>query len=173
VRTTAIGLLFVAEIVFFLTSGLLTAVAQPVSGSGTGARAGRTGRTGTNTKAEEELEGIRAAQRRVPCDQVTSRLDRDINVREGQTVDMSVLAKKLGTSVVWVERCMLAYGRRARRPGAESSESKEQLLESLEQGEPEERGPEDIREAGASSRREKPEQLDQQNRAERGGAPPR
>lgn len=172
VRATAIGLLFVAEIVFFLTSGVLAAVGQPVNGSGTDAGAGRPGRTDTDIKAEEKLEASRAAQRRVPCDQVTSRVDHDTNARGGHTVDMSMVAKELGTSVVWVERCMLTYGRRPRRPSGKTAESREQLLESLEENEPEEGGPEDIEEAGAPNRGERPEQpttlkqIIQRNRAE-------
>jgi len=159
VRTTAIGLLFVAEIAFFLTSGLLTAVGQPVNGSGTDAGAGQPRRTDADTKAEEKLEGSLAAQRRAPCDEVTSQVDRDTNARGGHTVDMSVVAKELGTSVVWVERCMLAYGRQPRRPSGKSAESREQLLESLEENEPEEENaPEDIEEAGAPNRGERPEQ---------------
>ena len=178
VRTIAIGLLFVAEIVFLLTSGPLTAIGQPVNGLGTDAGAGRPGRARTDTKAKKGVESSRVARGRVPCDQVTSRLDRDTNARNGRTPDMSVVAEELGTSVVWVERCMLAYGRRPKRPGTESDEARQHLLESWEADEPEESGPEDIEEAGAPYRREQPErpttlnQLKEQDRAKSSAGPP-
>jgi hypothetical protein len=70
---------------------------------------------------------------------------------------MSMLAKRMHTTVVWVERCMLASGRRPLRPGMESAETREEGLEAFEDAEPEEIAPEDIQEPGARGYKEHPE----------------
>ena len=163
---------------FFLTSGVPAAVAQVVSGSRTPAGGGQPGRSDTNIEARKEFESSGAAQRRLPCDQVISRVDHDADVQRGHAADMSVVAKELGTSVTWVERCMLAYGRRAKRPGVESAETTERRLENFEEDEPEEVGPEDVEEERAASRRKPPErsttlkQIIQRRKAERHEEPP-
>jgi hypothetical protein len=108
-------------------------------------------------EARKEFESSGAAQRRLPCDQVISRVDHDADVQRGHAADVSRVAKELGTSVTWVERCMLAYGRRAKRPGVESAETTEQRLENFEEDEPEEVGPEDVEEERAPSRRKRAE----------------
>jgi hypothetical protein len=129
---------------------MFTAVAQPAEGFGgppdTAERASRS--TEARLGASEDLRSRGAPERRVPCDRVISQID-----REGHGVDESLIARSLGTSVAWVERCMLAYGRRPRGQGGESAESKENLMESWEQNEPEERGAEEIEEPGALSER--------------------
>ncbi len=78
-------------------------------------------------------------------------------------MDISEVAKKLGTSVAWVEQCMRTYGRRPRRPGLESSEGRESKLEAMESYEPEESlEPEDRGEKGLPRTRSKPPQLKRQ-----------
>ena len=52
---------------------------------------------------------------------------------------------------------MRAYGRRPKRPGHESAESREAELESFEDEEPEETGPEDTEEEGAPDPKLHPE----------------
>jgi hypothetical protein len=174
----AIGFLFVTGVMFLLTSAVPTAVAQPVSGSGTPARAGHPGRRGTNIEARKEFESSGAAQRRVPCDQVISRVDHDTDVQRGHAADMSMVAKGLGTSITWVQRCMLAYGRRPKRSGVESAETTEQRLEKFEEEEPEEGGSEDVEEENAGNGNERPErpttlkQIIRRRKAERREEPP-
>jgi len=90
----------------------------------------------------------------VPCDVIIARVNRNAGKERGRAPDMSELAKQLGTSTVWVEHCMITYGRRSKRPGLESAEGREERLESLEEDEPEETGLEDVEEPGA---REEPE----------------
>ena len=100
-----------------------------------------------------------AAAVRVDCAEVISHINREIRLGGGRYPDMSRLAKELGTSTIWVEHCMRAYGRRLRRPGWESAESREKALELLEEEEPEESGPEDVEEPGAREREERPEKF--------------
>jgi hypothetical protein len=159
VRTAGTGLLWLPGVIFLLTSGVLSAVAQPVNGPERPPETARPERRGTgpDIQAKKEFESSGAALRHVPCNQVISWVDRDSEFRRGEAPDMSVVAKELDTSVVWVERCMLTYGRRPKRQAVESAESREQRLESLEEDEPEERGPEDIEEEGAPERRENTE----------------
>jgi hypothetical protein len=57
--------------------------------------------------------------------------------------DISEIAKRLGTTKIWVERCMRMYGRRPERPHRESAETREAELERMEAEEPEEFFPED------------------------------
>lgn len=94
---------------------------------------------------------------RVPCTQVMSKVHQHVRLTRGHAADISEIAKQLGTSVPWVERCMLAYGRRAERPGQETAEAREERLESFEEDEPEEAGLEDIQEPGAREREEHPQ----------------
>ena len=152
VRGTGCGLAFVAGAMLVMTSGIFTALAQPVKNLGappeTVQRAGRS--TEAKLEAKEKLKSSGAAERRVPCDQVISQVDREGYAHR----DVSVVARSLDTSVVWVERCMLAYGRQPRRPRGESAESKEKRLQRLEEDEPEERGREEIEEPGAPYGRE-------------------
>lgn len=99
----------------------------------------------------------RTEARRVACDQVISAVNREVRLRRGEAADISQLAKRLGTSIPWVERCMLMYGRRPQRPGLEAAESKESEIEAFEEEEPEESFPEDKEEPGAHEEPEHPE----------------
>ena len=67
--------------------------------------------------------------------------------------DLSVVARKLGTQVLWVEHCMRSYGRNPRRPGRENAEGREEFFERLEEEELEEKASEDL-EAGEDVPRE-------------------
>ena len=91
------------------------------------------------------------------CDAVMSEANRELRTAKEIHVDLSKVAKKLGTSVAWTEHCMRAYGRRAKRPGLESAESREEELENLEEDEPEEAMPEDKEEEGAPDLKVQPE----------------
>jgi len=93
---------------------------------------------------------------RVPCSTVLSRVTHSVGQEKGRPVDMSQLAKRLGTTVTWVEHCMRVYGRRPKRPGFESAEEREAALEALEEDEPEETSSEDVQEPGARERAEHP-----------------
>jgi hypothetical protein len=53
----------------------------------------------------------------------------------GERVDLSSIAKRLRTRVVWVEHCLRTYGRRAYRPGSENAEGREDMLERMEEEE--------------------------------------
>lgn len=93
----------------------------------------------------------------VACSSVIAQINHGVTAEHGRAADMSHIAKTLGTSPAWVEHCMLAYGRRPKRPGLESAEGREERLESLEENEPEETAPEDKEEEGAPERPEHPE----------------
>ncbi len=86
---------------------------------------------------------------RVPCDAVISEVHKETRTVKQANVDISKVARSLGTTVAWTEHCMRAYGRRPKRPGLESAESREAELESFEDEEPEEVMPEDTEEEGA------------------------
>ncbi len=89
---------------------------------------------------------------RVPCDRVISRVNREVRIIHGESVDISHVAKQLGTSIAWVEHCMRMFGRRPKRPGHEAAESLEAEIESFEEEEPEEAFAEDVEEPGARER---------------------
>jgi hypothetical protein len=97
------------------------------------------------------------SMQRISCERVISKIDQQVRRTNGQPADMSQVARQLGTHVIWVEHCMLAYGRRPKRPGYESAEARDERLEALEADEPEESGPEDVEEPGARERPEHPE----------------
>lgn len=86
---------------------------------------------------------------RVACDAVISEVHKETGTIKQAHVDLSKVAKALGTSIAWTEQCMRAYGRRPKRPGLESSESREAEIEAFEEDEPEEAMPEDKEEEGA------------------------
>jgi len=95
----------------------------------------------------------------VACAEVISEVNRSIRVNGGVSPELSRVARDVGASPAWVEHCMRVYGRRARRPGLESTEGRESRLERFESDEPEETAPEDVEEAGDDvepRRREKP-----------------
>lgn len=89
---------------------------------------------------------------RVPCVQIVREATSYTSRTRGGVVDVSELAKRMGTSVTWVEHCLRSYGRRPKRPSFESHEGREAELEALEQDEPEETFAEDQEEPGARER---------------------
>jgi hypothetical protein len=93
----------------------------------------------------------------VSCVQVMRSVNRHVSRERGRSADLSDVAKSLGTSPSWVEHCLRAYGRRPKRPGLESAEGREGLLEDYEESEFEESGPEDVEEPGARERPVHPE----------------
>jgi len=100
----------------------------------------------------------RARAGHVGCPEVLSEANRQSRELHGRPADISEIAKKLNTSVIWVEHCLQVFGRRARRPGLESQEGRETRLEAFEEeDEPEESPPEDIEEPGEREREERPE----------------
>ena len=115
-------------------------------------RAQEVGRRGPAVREQQEGMKARSVGRRVGCDEVVSRVDREKRAGHGRAADMSSLAQRLGTTVFWVEHCMLTYGRRPKRPGVESAEIREERMESLEENEPEETAAEDVPEPGAAER---------------------
>jgi hypothetical protein len=89
---------------------------------------------------------------RIPCMDVISEVNRDIGM--GRSPDASRIAKTLKTSPVWVEHCMVTYGRRLRRAKRDENEAeREEQLEKFEEEEPEEIAPE---EKGEEEPREQP-----------------
>lgn len=103
------------------------------------------------------ISAPRIEARRVSCDAVISEVHRETATISQPNVDISKVARRLGTTVAWTEHCMRTYGRRPKRPGHESAESREAELESFEDDEPEEPQPEDTEEAGAPDLRIHPQ----------------
>jgi hypothetical protein len=104
-------------------------------------------------EAEEESPGHAV---RVGCERVISEIDHQV-LEVGDAPDLSVIAKRLRTTLTWVDRCVQSYGRRAKHPGRESADSREYHLNQLESDEFEEKAPEDKEEPGARERKEHPE----------------
>jgi hypothetical protein len=102
-------------------------------------------------EVRKQLESSGALQRRIPCEQVVSQADHDTAARRGRAVDVGVVARQLGASATWVERCLRVYGRRAKRSDLESAEIRERRLESFEENEPEAIAPEEVEEEGAAA----------------------
>ena len=94
---------------------------------------------------------------RASCDAVISEVHKETQSIKQANVDISKVARKLGTTIAWTEHCMRAYGRRPKRPGLESAESREAELESFEDEEPEETLAEDTEEEGAPDLKIHPE----------------
>jgi hypothetical protein len=94
---------------------------------------------------------------RVGCDTVISEVHKETRTIKQANVDLSKVARNLGTTIAWTEHCMRVYGRRPKRPGLESAESREAELESFEDEEPEETMPEDTEEEGAPDLKIHPE----------------
>jgi hypothetical protein len=105
----------------------------------------------------ETFLATRAQAGQVPCTEILKAINRHVSRGQGRPVDLSELAEDMGTSVPWVEHCMRVYGRRSRRPGLESAEGREGLLEDYEENEPEEWAREDIEEPGARERPVRPQ----------------
>jgi hypothetical protein len=81
-----------------------------------------------------------------------SAVHREITRSKGHSADLTHVAKHFGTSIIWVERCMQAYGKRVDRPGTESSDGREQRLSNFEDEEATEKFPEDVEEPGGRER---------------------
>jgi hypothetical protein len=101
---------------------------------------------------EKEVESSGAALRRIPCEQVIAHIDRDPKPKHA--TDEVLIATQMHTSVLWVDRCMEAYGRRMKQEVHKSAEAREHGLESLEEDEPEEVGSEELGEMDTQDRRE-------------------
>jgi hypothetical protein len=86
-----------------------------------------------------------------------TRASRMVRAAGQSHVDISRIARKLGTTIPWTEHCMRTYGRRPKRPGLEAAESREAEMEAFEGDEPEETFPEDLEEAGVPDLKERPE----------------
>ncbi len=86
------------------------------------------------------------------CPDVLRKVNGHISTRRGEPADLSQIARDLGTSIPWVEHCLQIYGRRAKRPGLESAEERESMMEAVESEEPEESASEDTEEGGARER---------------------
>src|SRR5262249_23184777 len=100
-------------------------------------------------RGEEREEEKAVVPARVPCARVVMRVTQEETVQKGRAANLSILARQLGTSRLWVERCMLAYGRQPAHIELENAEEREDALEKLEEEEPEERSVEDVEEPGA------------------------
>ena len=131
----------------WLAGALRPAAADPVQRP-EGAERGNA-HVATETTEGTEGEEPATGALRVSCERVISRINHEQAAPHGKAADMSMVAKQLRTTVTWVERCMLAYGRRPMRPGIESAEGREERLESFEDQEVEEIAPEDVAEPGA------------------------
>ena len=93
----------------------------------------------------------------VSCAEIMHHVNHQISAEHGRAVDISAMAKTIGTSPPWIEHCMQVYGRRPKRPDLQSGEDREDLLETFETSEPEETAPEDEEEDGVRERPEHPE----------------
>lgn len=101
---------------------------------------------------EKKVENSGAALRRIPCEQVIAHIDHD--PKPNHATDAVRIARQMHISVLWVDRCMEAYGRRMKQEVHKSAEAREQRLESLEEDEPEEVGSEELGEMDPQDRRE-------------------
>lgn len=101
---------------------------------------------------EKEVESSGAALHRIPCEQVIAHIDH--NPKPDHVTDAVRIARQMHTSVLWVDRCMEAYGRRMKQEVHNSAEAREHRLESLEEDEPEEVGSEELGEMDTQDRRE-------------------
>lgn len=107
--------------------------------------------------ASRHSDDQRPTLRRVACDRVVSHVDHAMELVYGKNADISKIAQDLNTTIAWVEHCMIVYGRRAKRPGLETAESREMQIEQWEENEVEEVAPEDTDESGERERAVKQE----------------
>jgi hypothetical protein len=97
---------------------------------------------------------------RVPCDQVISILNRSVRGEKGRGAKvesqkervraLKTIARRLGTTELWVVQCMATYGRRI--PARLESIFNEDAVALFEDAEPEEAAAEDVEEPGARER---------------------
>jgi hypothetical protein len=99
---------------------------------------------------EAEVESGGAASRRVPCEQVIAHIDHER--KPNHVADSAETARQMHTSVLWVDRCMQAYGRRMQKAVHSSAEAREHRLEGFEEDEPEEVGSEEVGEMDTQDR---------------------
>ena len=111
----------------------------------------------SSDEIDDAIRDRAAHPHRLPCSEVVSRLDHDRGVQSGHSTNVARIAKDMGTSVIWMEHCVEAYGRRPLHRSIEDTEGAEAELEKFESGEAEEGGPEDLQEGGARERVEHPE----------------
>jgi hypothetical protein len=90
-----------------------------------------------------------ASAAEVPCTTIITTVNHMVTRR--QKPDISELAKKLDTQIVWVESCLKAYGRRYKRPGFESDGGRDAVHEAYEVGRDEEN--EDLEDPEVEDRR--------------------
>jgi hypothetical protein len=86
----------------------------------------------------------------VPCAEVISKVNHQVSVGKGRSVNVVVIARGLGSTKVWVAHCMRAYGRHV--PASLENAEDEDALEKFEEQEPEESAAEDVPEPGAKER---------------------
>lgn len=97
-------------------------------------------------KDEPSITGVM----RVPCDQVLAADTQAIDSAGGHSVDLTRMARRLGTSAGWVQRCLESYGRGAMRAGLGSAQGAERI-DMFEDQEPEEVAPEDVDNKGSAT----------------------
>lgn len=68
----------------------------------------------------------------VPCTTVIAEVNH--RVTRHRAIDISEVAKKLDSRIVWVEGCLKTYGRRYKRPGFESDGGRDEVFEGVEAG---------------------------------------
>jgi hypothetical protein len=96
----------------------------------------------------------------VPCEQIISNLDRNTRPVKGRAANtegqkqraatVAMLAKRMGTTQLWVTQCMRAYGRRV--PAVLENVQNEDVVEEFEEQEPEESAADDLSEPGGRER---------------------
>ena len=111
---------------------------------------------------------------RISCESIISQLNQDVSRGSKGTFAklapekrleniIADIAQKLGTTRMWVVRCMQVYGRRL--PASIVNVQDDYALEELEEQEPEESAPEDLPEPGERER----DTLGEENSADRQG----
>lgn len=84
----------------------------------------------------------------VACADVIREVNHEMRLTGGGLPDISHIAKEIGSTPAWVERCLQVYGRRAKRPDRQAPENREAQVERYESEEPEESASEDLEEQG-------------------------
>lgn len=75
---------------------------------------------------------------RVPCDEVLAAETHEVHLRQGRALNLLRMAQQLGTSVLWVERCLESYGRMPVGVDMKSGAEQEGLIDQFERRELEE-----------------------------------
>ena len=74
------------------------------------------------------------AQTRPTCSAVMSEVNRHVEERRGRPAGVVAVARRMGTDVAWVERCMRAYGRVPAERLKLDDEDIDELEEAIEGG---------------------------------------